>query len=218
MLAFVLLILTDTGECQVFKSSLYGKHSKYGEWVQGVFTAIYSDSQETVAIYQKSESAKEAAEDREYIEQHAIRWFILALYGFYFYQVLMRKNHAEADNNPTLAEQRVPIIFKAMSMGFDAEETPEKLCAALVEKWRNMPGVSPEYMVTEGIMNNFNFSIGSGKNSDAFRKKNLIFFQNVRDKRIASALFEFFGEDDADVARVMHLTGDQFGEDGIYRA
>lgn len=73
--------------------------------------------------------------------------------------------------------QRAGIIFVVMTEGFLRDETPSKLTKQLVQRWGNgISGVSPEYMVTESLMSNFNFSYMSDRNAPAFREANVAFF------------------------------------------
>lgn len=187
---------------------VYGKHKKYGEWLEKIFRSIYGDSQKIVVSYQKTHVAKEAAEDREYIEQKAVRWFILALYGFYFFQVLQRKDNAEivgGERDLKLIAERNDTVLKAMNAGFGGDDTPARICINLINQWTSSSGKTPEYMTVEMLMAHFDFSINSGKDEHAFREDNSRFFRLVRDKRIIPTLYEFLGQDDSDINRMLEL-------------
>lgn len=197
------------------KLLLYGRHVRYGGWLEQVFSHIYGDSVVLAMAYRGSEVAVEAKGDREYIEEQAIRWFILSLYGFYLFEILMDKSTDEyGDSSITL--QRADVVFTAMTEGFMRDETPSKLTRQLVRKWGGISGVSPEYMVTESLMSNFNFSYMSDRNAPAFREANIVFFQKVREQFIRPALNELFGPDDKNVQKVLHSTGYYFNKSGLY--
>lgn len=202
----------------MFKKRIYGKHSEYGEWLEKIFRTINGDCQEIVASYQKTQVAKEAAEDREYIEKQAIRWFILALYGFYFFQVLQRKDYAEAegqDGDQELIQQRSDILFRAMTTAL-GDETPTRICTSIVQRWvQGQGGLTPEYVAAEALASNFDFSLTSGRSEVDFKEANTRFFQVVKDKRITPALYEFLGDEDPDVKRVLELAAQ--GYDGLNR-
>lgn len=196
---------------------VYGKHKEYGDWLEKIFRIVHRDSRRIVASYQKTQVAKEAMEDREYIEERAIRWFILALYGFYFFKVLERKDYAEIrEGDEDLIAQRAGTFFKAMNMGFGGNDTATNLCMNFIQRWnQSAGGLIPEYVAAENLANHFDFSIGSGRDEIAFKEANTRFFQAVKGKRITPALHEFLGEGDPDVKHVLEL-GTQ-GYDGYHQ-